>query len=98
MNTFDVGLVPFTLSPFTDAALPLKVLENGAARKLCVSSPLAELRHHQFPWVTLVDLDERKWASAIADALRREWHLKWDTIVDQYEWRDIAKRLMQVIA
>ena len=98
MNTFDVGLVPFTLSPFTDAALPLKVLEYGAARKLCVSSPLAELQHHQFPWVTLVDLDEQKWASAIADALRREWDLKWDASVDQYEWRDIAKRLMQVIA
>ena len=97
LYTFDVGVVPFELSPFTDAALPLKVLEYGAARRPCVSSPLKELAVQSFPWVTLVPLDVDAWAEALARAIDLPWEDAWDRAVDRFDWRSVTNLLEKVL-
>jgi glycosyltransferase involved in cell wall biosynthesis len=94
LSTIRVGVVPFELSPFTDAALPLKVIEYGAARIPVVSSPLLELRRRSFPWLTLVDLDEEAWAEALTKALEISWDSAWDAAVDPFDWRELARQLL----
>jgi glycosyltransferase involved in cell wall biosynthesis len=94
LATMQVGVVPFELSPFTNAALPLKVIEYGAARIAVVSSPLQELRRRSFPWVSLVELDEEAWTKALTRALEVDWKSEWDTAVDPYEWSELANRLL----
>lgn len=96
LGGFTVGIVPFELSPFTDAALPLKVLEYGAARRVSVSSPLKELQHHRLPWVIFSDLTEDSWADALNQALSMNWSPAWDSIVDRYDWRAGARHLVEV--
>jgi glycosyltransferase involved in cell wall biosynthesis len=94
LSTMQAGVVPFELSPFTDAALPLKVIEYGAARIPVVSSPLQELRRRRFPWVRLVDLDEEAWAEALIEALGISWDPAWDAAVDPFDWSELARQLL----
>jgi len=93
LNRFRIGVVPFELSPFTHAALPLKVLEYGAARMLCVSVPLAELKRQALPWVILSELDEVRWADTLAQALNEPWKPAWDAVVERFDWSVSARRL-----
>jgi glycosyltransferase involved in cell wall biosynthesis len=97
LATMQVGVVPFELSPFTNAALPLKVIEYGAARIAVVGSPIQELRRRSFPWVSLVELDEEAWTEALAKALDVDWRFEWDAAVDPYEWSELANRLLRAI-
>lgn len=97
MRQFSVGTVPFELSPFTDAALPLKVIEYGAARKPTVSTPLKELQLQQFPWVTLVSLDVNAWAQALSSALDRPWPSGADAVVEAFDWGRAAEKLLAIV-
>jgi glycosyltransferase involved in cell wall biosynthesis len=94
IGSFQVGTVPFEISPFTDAALPLKVLEYGAARRITVSSPLEELKRQAFPWVVLAENDEQSWTEALDRALEMRWDPSWDAIVDRFDWSASARTLI----
>jgi glycosyltransferase involved in cell wall biosynthesis len=96
MRQFRVGTVPFELSPFTDAALPLKVIEYGAARMPTVSTPLRELQLQQLPWVSLVPLDVEAWASALSTALDTPWNSESDAVVDLFDWDRGAQKLLEL--
>ncbi len=97
LATMQVGIVPFELSPYANAALPLKIIEYGAARIPVVSSPLTELCRRSFPWVKLVELDQEAWAEALTSALDLQWQPRWDDAVDPYEWSELIKPLLLAI-
>jgi len=97
MQSFAVGLLPFELCSLTDAALPLKVLEHGAARQWVVASPIRELRLQQFPWVLLTPLDADAWAQAVAQALDAPWPANADAVVERFDWRNVAEMLLGAV-
>jgi glycosyltransferase involved in cell wall biosynthesis len=101
LSRADLGIVPFSLNTFTHAALPLKVLEYGAARLLTVSSPLAELQQQRLPWVRFAAPDSASWCAALEsaaeEALATRWNLAWDEIADEFCWSHIAARLDAVV-
>jgi glycosyltransferase involved in cell wall biosynthesis len=97
LGRIDVGVVPFEVSPYTDAALPLKVLEYGAARRVCVSAPLEELRRQRFPWVIFAEAGELAWADALARAFETRWDPAWDEWVERFDWRVSARALLEVL-
>jgi len=104
---FDIGVVPFEISPYTDAALPLKVIEYGAARKPTLSSPLEELKRHQLPWVRLEPLRLDRWKNALEEMIQTfhsvgktsnsAWDGAWDAVVDRYDWLEAAAEMLRVI-
>jgi glycosyltransferase involved in cell wall biosynthesis len=96
MREFRVGTVPFKLSPFTDAALPLKVVEYGSARMRVVSTPLRELALQQLPWVDLVPPDAGRWATALDTALAGSWPHGADGVVESFDWGRTAETLLAV--
>ena len=97
-NLIDVGVLPFRCIPFTDSALPLKILEYGASRKQVVASPLRELQNHRFPYVELVPEDDvHGWVAALQALRQREWRSEWDHRVDQFDWRATARKLIAEI-
>ena len=98
MRSFKVGLLPFELCPLTDAALPLKVLEHGAARQWVVASPIRELQLQQFPWVKLAPLDADAWAAALRDALDAPWPAGADAVVAKFDWMRVAESLVRAVA
>ncbi|HKY34257.1 MAG TPA: glycosyltransferase family 4 protein [Candidatus Polarisedimenticolia bacterium] len=63
----DLGLLPFVVEPGTDACLPLKVLEFGAAGRPMLASPLAELRRLALPHVRYAPHEAGAWGAALAD-------------------------------
>lgn len=65
----DVGLYPGDSGPQFQAALPIKVLEYGAAGKPVVSVPLEELRRLAFPNVVFAAPTAADFADAIGGAL-----------------------------
>ena len=97
MREFSIGVVPFTLSSFTHAALPLKVIEYGAAQLMTISSPLEELKLRQFPWVHFADLTVDSWIDALTFMMEKKWSQEWDGIVDRFEWIESAKQLLEAM-
>ncbi|MFL7020137.1 glycosyltransferase family 4 protein [Vibrio cyclitrophicus] len=90
----DLGVLPFSKSPFTDNALPLKLLEYGASKVKVVSSDLNELKNIKLPHVDLVPLDEDLWVEALIKALKNDkWKDEWDATIKEYDWNQIVKNL-----
>lgn len=94
----DIGVLPFVESPFTHNALPLKVLEYGAARKRVIATPLRELEILQFPHVELVPLDEERWSRALETSALTKWCPEWDHTIDLYDWQTVLDPLTGLIA
>jgi glycosyltransferase involved in cell wall biosynthesis len=87
----DVGVLPFELSPYTHHALPLKVLEYGAARRPVVAAPLEGLRRIGFPHVRLVEREESRWAEELERLLTPgTWPAQWDEFLDRFAWERIV--------
>jgi glycosyltransferase involved in cell wall biosynthesis len=101
LSQVDIGILPFLLNPFTDAALPLKILEYGAARLPTVSSPLSELKFQKFPWVRFADGDSKSWELELGHACEmikeKVWQSDWDPIVENFSWQKIAANLDQAL-
>ena len=91
----DLGVLPFDLNPFTHNALPLKLLEFGAARKPMLATPLKELLTLNLPHVELVEQDASRWADALRQAVRtpRPWQPEWDSTIRQYDWPLLLREL-----
>ncbi|MCF6228463.1 MAG: glycosyltransferase [Planctomycetes bacterium] len=64
----DVGVLPFRPCRLTHDALPLKVLEFGAAGKQMLSTPLEELQRLNFPNLQFVPFESSEWTMAMLDA------------------------------
>ena len=93
-SAVDVGVLPFEKCPLTDAALPIKVVEYGAARKLVVASALDELKRLGLPHVVLLDASPEAWLGALAAARTRTWEPRWDPVIRRYEWDAVAKDMV----
>ena len=97
----DIGVLPFEPCPFTHNALPLKVLEYGAARKTVLASPLKELQTLQLPHVRLLPLERQAWAQALLDEAHSPtpWEPAWDAVIERYDWpvlfSGLKERLLQ---
>lgn len=87
-QAIDLGVLPFDCCPFTDNALPLKILEYGAAQKQTLATPLKELQTLAFPHVRLLDPDPQVWADAMATQARHPdlWQPGWDRVIANYDW------------
>jgi glycosyltransferase involved in cell wall biosynthesis len=70
LRGFDVGLIPYTLSDWTRAVDPLKLLEYLAAGLPVVSTPLPEVLRHAPP-VLIGGEDGAGFAAATVDAVRQ---------------------------
>jgi glycosyltransferase involved in cell wall biosynthesis len=91
---FDVGLIPKTVDAFTDAMMPIKSVEYGAARIAAIASPLAELRRLALPNTRLAPLREADWEAAMLGAIENPvaWRAEHDAVFDAYDWDRIARR------
>jgi glycosyltransferase involved in cell wall biosynthesis len=90
-RTADVGVLPFDQCDLTDRALPIKILEYGAARKHVVAAPLTELKRQNFPNVCLVEKDVHLWTKAIDSAIAADWNPEWDEVYCGYDWKEIVR-------
>lgn len=93
----DIGVLPFDKRPFTDNALPIKVIEYGAARKLTVATPLTELCRLQFPHVLLAEQQLDEWLDMISKAKKLKWQDEWNETIEQYNWKKICQTFEQII-
>lgn len=95
----DIGVLPFSLCPFTHHALPLKIMEYGAAKKRVVSSPLHELEALNFPHVDLTPLQEHLWAETLIDYAKnpQAWKAEWDKAIAAYNWPVLLQGLSRLL-
>lgn len=95
---FDVGLIPFVRSALTDAMLPIKLFDYGAARKPTVATPLAAYVGEDLPFLTLAPPEPEAFAAAVLAALARGWDAGWDASVDRYDWGALVRPLEELLA
>jgi len=93
---FDVGILPFRLTPLTHAVRPLKALEYLAAGAPVVATPLEALR--DWPGVLLAETPER-FAAQLDAALRLRAALPDDPQVAAFlqaaDWAQVARPLIE---
>lgn len=95
----DIGVLPFDLCSFTHHALPLKVLEYGAARKRVLASPLKELETLDLPFVERLPPDVDTWVRALVDEAKQpgSWQPDWDDVVANYDWQRVLSPLIPLL-
>jgi glycosyltransferase involved in cell wall biosynthesis len=94
-HAIDLGVLPFELSPFTHHALPIKILEYGAARKPVLASPLKELETLSLPHVQLLPLHQAIWQDALTREAQTstEWNPLWDDTLRRYDWQLLMQKV-----
>lgn len=97
LKTFDIGILPFEINSLTNAALPLKIIEYGAAQIIAIASPIKELTIHQFPWVIFSEMNKDSWEEAILQAQKMTWNSKWDEIVNHFDWDNGARKILTYV-
>jgi len=93
----DIGILTSPLIGFRDYSFPIKVIEYSAARKIVVSTPVAELRQIKLPNVLLTEygsVDE--WVTALMKARELIWNSSWDQVIEEYDWRTISQKLVEL--
>jgi len=93
----DLGVLPFARNAFTDSAMPLKILEYAAARKLVVATPLTELATLRLPNVLLTESQVATWVQALSQARDTRWQPAWLAHFQPFEWTRIAARLARIV-
>ncbi|HEY9685699.1 MAG TPA: glycosyltransferase [Coleofasciculaceae cyanobacterium] len=95
----DIGVLPFQICPFTDNALPLKILEYGAARKRVLATPLKELKTLAFPHVSLLEPDPELWVAALEQEANAPlpWDPRWDSVIAGYDWPVVLAELPRLL-
>ena len=93
----DIGVLPFDKRPFTDNALPIKVIEYGAARKITVATPLTELCRLQLPYVLLAEQQVNEWINLVGKARSLKWQNEYTKVINQFDWQTICKTFENII-
>jgi len=93
----DLGVAPYEKSQARDHGMSLKVLEYSAARKMVVSTPLAEMETLHLPNVILAEREVDAWVDAITLARNRRWDERWIKHFEVFEWRRIAAQLAELV-
>jgi len=94
-----IGVLPFQQCPFTDNAMPLKILEYGAARKTVIATPLRELAGLGFPHVALVEPKAELWASRLEQEMNdpMPWQPEWDSVIQPFDWQTVLAPLKSLL-
>ncbi len=83
----DVGVHPYDPRPDTEVALPLNVLEFGAAQRPVIANNLRELTRQDLPHVTLIEPTVEAWVEAFlnppTDAHPLPKQFAWPTVTQQ---------------
>jgi glycosyltransferase involved in cell wall biosynthesis len=96
-KTIDIGVLPFLKIPFTDKALPIKILEYTASKKIVISTPLDEVISLNFPNIYFANQNVKEWIKAIEKARSSTWN-EWNTAnLEYYDWKNIVNRLDSLI-
>ena len=93
-HAIDVGVLPFAVMPFTDNAMPLKVIEYGFAKKPALATPLKELTRIGLPHVRFAPRERAAWEQGLAELLRTRWEPEWEPTLRDYRWTNLAARLL----
>jgi glycosyltransferase involved in cell wall biosynthesis len=96
-KVIDLGVLPFISHPFTEHSFPLKVLEYGAAEKIVISTPLKELARANLPYIVLTERKVEAWVQAILKTKTKKWSPEWRNVLQKYDWREIGRRLKEVL-
>ncbi len=98
-HAVDIGVLPFAICPFTDNALPLKLLEYGAARKTVLATPLKELKTLQLPHVRLIEPNAQDWSAALMQEAENPtpWQPQWNEVIAGYDWATVLKDLPKLL-
>lgn len=96
-NALDVGVLAQELTPGTDFAFQIKVVEYSACRKVVVSTPLETWKRLRWPNVLLAEPNPTSWADALVQARSLAWHSDWDRIVEPYDWSILAARIADAL-
>lgn len=89
----DIGVLASEPTPFRSYAIPIKVLEYSAARRMVIASPLQGLRSLELPNVVTVERDVGQWVQAIQRTREISWQEEWDRVLEPYDWGQVAKTL-----
>lgn len=94
-----IGVLPFQPCPFTDNAMPSKILEYGAARKRMIATPLKELKTLQFPHVKLLEPNAALWGEALIQEAQNPipWDSDWDKTIATYDWSKLWNPLDEIL-
>jgi glycosyltransferase involved in cell wall biosynthesis len=95
----DLGLCPAPQpeSNFIYHAVPLKVVQYGAARKFVLSVPNLWLEENSFPNVQMAPLDAAEWADRIVKLRALRWEPAWDEIWNRFDWDSVARPVVEAV-
>lgn len=96
-KTIDLGVLPFDKNELTDAALPLKILEYTAAKKIILATDLEELKRLKFSNLYLLEQNEEKWAKKMKKLLDKKWNNNWNEEIKKFSWDFLANKLINEI-
>jgi len=96
-NALDVGVLAQGLTPGTDFAFQIKVVEYSACRKVVVSTPLETWKRLRWPNVLLAEPNPTAWGDALVQARSVAWQSDWDHFVEPYDWSILAARIAEAL-
>lgn len=96
-EALDVGVLAQDLTPGTDFAFQIKVVEYSACRKVVVSTPLETWKRLRWPNVLLAEPNPSAWADALVEARSLAWQSEWDRFVEPYDWSILAARIADAL-
>ncbi|MDI9624350.1 MAG: glycosyltransferase [Methanothermobacter sp.] len=96
MKTFDVGLLTFKKSSYTDSASPIKYFEYAAAGIKVLSSPLEEVKRINFNNTVFCNkMDELPYSLEKALSLDFD-KKKLKSSLENYDWKVLSKNLLKI--
>jgi glycosyltransferase involved in cell wall biosynthesis len=96
-HAIDMGILAQDKCAGTDLAFQIKVVEYSACRKFVLSTPLLTWQRLGWPNVMLVERQVDVWVKAIRQLKDAPWSPEWDTLVEPYDWRVIARRMARIM-
>ena len=102
VRAFDVGLIPYMVSPYTENVYPTKLNEYLAMGKPVVATDLREIRgfNERHDNVVLIGSDARAFRAGIEEAVREERDGDWFrrvSVAEQNSWPKRIERMSKLI-
>jgi teichuronic acid biosynthesis glycosyltransferase TuaH len=95
-NSIDLGVLPFEKTPFTEYALPIKIIEYGAAKKHVISTELIGVNEAKMPYVHITERTEQKWVDKLEQVMKLSWQDSYDKRVDDFSWNKVARKIEEL--
>jgi len=92
-SSIDLGVLPFEKTHFTDHALPIKLIEYGAARKCVLATDLIGVRELGLPYVHIVKRSEDHWVRVFEKIRNITWSNRYDESLRPFDWEVISQQV-----